>query len=248
MTKASEQTALALFDDELAADADAAAKTEAPGVQFISTKSGILTIGGSPVAGNALDVVIIGSPVERLFYPGRFDPTKAEAPACSAISATNTDCKPSLAVLDRQHETCAGCPRDAWGSSLSGGKGKACKETRRLLLISSSDTKDAGAVASAGLAIVRPPVTSLTNWSLYVQSVAARTRKPLFAVITTVSLKPDAKSQYKMHFELKEIIEDIEVVRALKARGLREVERALQSSVTEGEDDHAEEAPASTKF
>lgn len=244
----SKNTQIALFEDELAKLADAAvvAERSTSSTAFMSTKGGILSYQGNPIAGNSLEVVVIASPVERLYYASRYDPTKPSGPACYALAVASSGMKPSAAAPEPQCATCQGCPKDEWGSSPTGGKGKACRETRRILMIPADACSSAEAVATAEVAALRPPVTSLKGFATYLQTVATGTRRPLAAVVTRISVAPDPKTQFKVQFDFVRAIEDVEVIKALIERGQRETDNAIASAGMEEE--HTPDAAQSSKF
>lgn len=240
---------IALFEDELAKLANASVKAEQAGLgaTFLSTKGGVLTYRGNPITGNKLQCVILSAPVERLYYDARYDPTKLVGPKCFAISAAATGMGPSDRCEEKQHDTCEGCPKNEWGSSSNGGKGKACRETRRMLLIPADSLGSVDAVKGAEVAALRPPVTSLKNYSTYVQTVAATLKRPPLAVISEIAIVPDAKTQFKVTFSLVKAIDDMDIVRALMERANSEVDKAIETAGAMN-DEQAEggEAPATS--
>jgi len=223
---------VALFEDQLAALANESVKAEQASSQmtFLSTKGGQLTYRNDPVAGNKLACIILTAPVERLYYKDRYDASKIVPPNCVAIDASSIGMKPLATSTDIQHATCEGCPKNEWGSSPTGGKGKACRETRRILIIPADAVTSAASVASAEVAAIRPPVTSLKNYSSYVQTVATAMRRPPLAVITEISVVPDAKTQFKVVFNTLKAIDDPAVIEALIARSKIELEKAITSA------------------
>jgi hypothetical protein len=233
---------LALFEDELASLALATLKEERSSISttFLSTKGGILTYRDNPVAGNKMQCIILAAPVERLYYSSRYDPTKIVGPDCYAIDASSIGIKPFDNVPAQQHKTCEGCPKNEWGSSPTGGKGKACRETRRLLILPADAAASANAVAAAELAALRPPVTSIKNYATYIQTIAATLRRPPLAVITEIGVVPDAKTQFKVTFNMIKAIEDQAVIQALIARSKEEIAKTIEAAgsgnVEEGED------------
>lgn len=243
---------LALFEDQLAAMAMENVKAEQStlGTAFLSTKSGVLTYRGNPVANNKLQCVIIAGPIERLYYDSRYDATKATPPKCFAIAVSATGMGPVASVEAPENATCEGCPKNEWGSSTSGGKGKACRETRRLLVIPADSIGSAAAVEAAEVAALRPPVTSLRNYATYIQTIAATLRRPTLGVITEIAVVPDAKTQFKVNFTMVKAIEDSAVLQALMKRGAIEATKAIESAGIQEGDEGEAAAPAtqSTRF
>ena len=247
--KAEEQQ-ISLFEDQLAAMAMDHVKAEQStlGIAFLSTKSGMLTYRGNPVANNSLDCVILAGPVERLYYDSRYDPTKIVGPKCFAIATTATGMGPSAAVADPMHKECEGCPQNEWGSASNGGKGKACRETRRLLLLPADSIASPSAVQAAEVVALRPPVTSIRAYTTYIQTIAATLRRPSLGVVTTIAVVPDAKTQFKVTFTMKSVVQDTNVLGALIARGASESQKALESISFVGDDAIPETSAQSTRF
>ena len=230
---------LALFEDQLAAMAVESVKAEQASLQttFLSTKGGNLTYRGDAVAGNKLACVILAAPVERLYYSTRYDPTKLVGPDCFAIATSSIGITPADTAPNKQCSQCEGCPKNEWGSSPTGGKGKAWRETRRLLLIPADAIGSADAVKGAEIAALRPPVTSLKNYATYVQTVAATLKRPPLGVITEVAVVPDPKTQFKVVFNMVKTIDDQDVLAALMERSKEEVEKAIATAGDMGGDE-----------
>lgn len=239
-----------LFANELEqlASQQVEAEKGAGGPVFLSTKGGVLSYRDNPIANNNVDVVILAGPVERLYYTSRYDPTKPEGPACFALGPTLSDLKPNPSSPQPQHSSCVGCPKDQWGSAIGGGKGKACSEKRRLLVMTADSLTTAENVKVAEVAALRTPVTSVRPFATYLQTVASTTRRPLSSVITKISIVPDAKTQFKLQFNYVKPIEDMSLVRALIDRANVEMNNAVTSAGIEEEVEAAKEAVASGKF
>ena len=237
--------AVALYEDQLAAMATENVKAEQSGLTatYLSTKGGVLTYRGDPITGNKLACVILAAPIERLYYSDRYDPTKIVGPKCFAIAPVATGMGPAATAEAPQHENCEGCPQNQWGSSPTGGKGKACRETRRLLLIPADSITTAESVAAAEIAALRPPVTSIKNYSNYVQTVAATLKRPPLAVITEIAVVPDPKTQFKVTFSMIKAIDDPAIVQAIIKRSQDEVQRAVETA-GQMDDDQPAVAPA----
>ena len=188
----------------LAQQAKDAAAAERPSVSKISLKSGIISFGGQPVKDNRLDVIIVATSYKNAFYKGRYDPNNIVNPDCFAFADSDEAMVPDSNVSKPEHPTCEGCPRAEWGSDLNGGRGKACKETRRIALLPGSVLSEADpveAIKVGELAIVDVPVTSVKNYSQYLNILAASIGLPAHAVLTELSAQPDAKTQFKVMFK-----------------------------------------------
>lgn len=235
---------LTIFESELEklANAGMVAERSTAGTQFLSTKGGVLTYRDNPIANNQLEVVILSSPVERLYYTQRYDPTNPAGPVCFALGPTLSGLKPNHLSTEKQSEMCVGCPKDQWGSATNGGKGKACAEKRRLLVMTADSAVSVDSVNAGEVAALRTPVTSVRGFATYLQKIASTTRRPLSAVVTRISITPDAKTQFKLNFDFVRTIDDMDVVKALLARGERELESAVATAGVD-EDAAPEQAP-----
>jgi len=240
---------VALFENELEKMAQASLEAEkgSAGITFLSTKGGILTYKDNPIAGNSLEVVVIASPVERLYYTARYDPTKPAGPVCFALGQTMTGLKPNVNSEQKQSDTCANCPKDQWGSSTTGGKGKACAEKRRLLIVTADSIGSIDAVNMAEVAALRAPVTSVKAFAVYLQKIANAVKRPLSAVVTKISLVPDPKTQFKLEFDFVREIDDVEIIKALITKGEKEMTNAVETAgIDDGETTNA--VSQSTKY
>jgi len=229
---------LSLDPRQLELLAQAAVDTEVSaqsGATMISTRSGRMSIKGMPIPNDTVVGIILCSPIERLYYEGSFDGEKLVPPTCSAMGNMSQDLKPFEHSSQPQHPTCVGCKQDMWGSASTPDKvrkGKACRETRRIVLLVADDIEVAENTTTAGAYAIRPPVTSLVNYSTYVKQVAVTLRKPLFAVKTKISLVPDNKSQFKMKFDFVEEITDTATLVGLMNRSQKEFNNLLSNAST----------------
>lgn len=212
---AKQQTkALARWDAELAKEAEVAAAMEANtgGGQFISTRGGKLSVDDAPVPGNRMAVHIVDHVFENVFYEGDFDPDSPSSPTCYAFGRDEKEMAPHPKVVEAGtavSERCAGCPNNEFGSADKG-RGKACKNTRRLALLPAGTYDERGklkliadpeAHLSANIRFMKLPVTSVKGFAGFVKSVAGTLKLPPHGIVTKVSVEPDAKTQHKVVFE-----------------------------------------------
>lgn len=199
--------------DELAQSAKDEAAIEAPAAANFSLRAGVLSFDGNPIPGNTMDVIVLASAFERAFYDRDFDPDNPRSPVCFAINEDGDDMKPHENSLTKKNATCDGCPLDEWGTDPKGGRGKACKEVRRLCLLPSNQLDNP---EKATLANLRVPVTSVKNWGNYVHLLAATVKRPPWSVITTITVKPNVKTQFQVEFEPANSINSVELLARLK--------------------------------
>lgn len=214
--------ALALPNDVLAAlaeEAKAASARERPAVGRISLKSGVMSYAGTPVAGNKMEAIVVASSFRNVWYAGRYDPNNIVNPSCFALSLTDEGMAPHDNVTSPPNETCAGCPNNEWGSDPNGGRGKACKQTRRLILLPAHAMEGgADGLRSAEMAVLDLPVTSVKNYSSFVNALAASANVPVYAAVTEISVVPDAKTQFKVQFRPMRVLPSVDLLGAVKSR------------------------------
>jgi hypothetical protein len=121
------------------------------------------------------------------------------------LAEKDEDLKPHPDSEEPQTASCEVCTKNAWGSDPGGGKGKACKNVRRLAMVSANDLED---LSKAEVAIAKLPVTSVKNWSTYANQISSVLKIPPLAVITQMSVEPNAQTQFQVHFELLDKITD----------------------------------------
>jgi hypothetical protein len=221
-------TAIANFDEELAQLARESADQEAGvgGGSFFSIQGGQLTFNGNPVPENRLLAVVVDSLNENVYYEDTFDPDNPTSPACYAFGRSDDDMRPHEDVDDPKAETCASCPMNEWGSA-DVGRGKACRNRRRLALLQAGTIQrdgsfeievNATSMEREELCYLGLPPTSLKGWAAYVKKLSGTINRPPLAVVTEITVVPDKKSQFKVTFELAEQIDDRDAIKALMAR------------------------------
>lgn len=189
--------AIAQLEAQMAAMADQMATSGGSIITMMSAKSGMLNIEGQPVQGNAVDAVIVDVWAVNEYYEGTYDPDALTWPVCKAYDRNPAMLQPADGCEAPQHKSCEGCPKNEWGSGLK--KGKACKNGRLVVFAMA----DALAKGSNKLFALRVPVTSVKNLTQFSAVLASSGLSPM-RVRTQISVKPDPKTQFKMHFALVE--------------------------------------------
>lgn len=223
------------YEALLAGMAKKATQAEKPSSSSISFKSGMISYNKTPAPGNQLDVIIIASTHTNAYYEGKYDPDNIAPPVCYAYSADGEDMKPHPKSAKPQHTDCATCPMNQWKSDPNGGKGKACKNGRKLAVIP-ADTKPED-VLNAEVAVASLPVTSVANFSNYVNKVATLFNRPPLGLITKLKTTPDMKTQFKVLFENEALLPGEMIIPLLK-------KGEMSQSLLEREYEYAAEAPA----
>lgn len=125
-----------------------------------------------------LEVMIVDFVARNEFYEGAYDKDNMSPPACFAIGVAPNKLTASDNSPQKQADTCAECPMNAFGSA---GKGKACKNGRVLAVL----PVDADENTPIWLLKVSP--TALKGFDGYVQSVARTFQTPPVGVVTKVT-------------------------------------------------------------
>ena len=210
---------VATWDEQLAQYADQAATMEANtgGGQFFSVRGGILTFQDAPLPNNEMAVIILDTIFENVYYEGRYDPDTPMSPTCFAFARDEAELEPHVIVSDagqdQSTDGCKSCEHNEWGSAETG-KGKACRNTRRLAMIPAGqfdrngDLELLDDIASAGIGFMKLPVTSVNGYASFVKQIAGTLRRPPFGIITRVSVVPDPKTQFKVLFEPIDKVDD----------------------------------------
>lgn len=213
-------TSLAKWDQQLLADANLARAQEESVMlgSFISLRGGVLSFNGNPFPGNKVNAIVLDSVLENVFYGAKFDPDNPATPKCYAFGRDNDALAPHEKAPEKQHPTCKGCKQNAWDSG-DRGRGKACKNSRRLALVLADEAlKSPETLKDAQLAYLRVPVTSVKAWAGYVTQLANVTKKPTYAVVTELALTPDPKTQFKLSFKLSQDVRNQGLFEALAAK------------------------------
>jgi len=205
-------TAVANWDEELAklAQLSAGMEESTASGQFFSLKSGQLSFNDTPLPGNEMAVVILDSVLENVYYEGDYDSDEPQSPTCFAFGRDEKSICPHTTVVEHgsaQSEQCQGCPQNEWGSANKG-RGKACRNTRRLGMIPAGvfkngkfdAVKDVAHYESAGVGYMKLPVTSVKGYAAFVKQLQASLSRPPLGVFTKVQVVPDSNTQFKVLF------------------------------------------------
>lgn len=205
--------------------------------QFISVRGGQLTFNDAVIPDNQVAVVIIDYILENVYYEGAFNPDVPQSPVCFAYGRDDKDMAPHDDSPEKQNPVCEGCPQNAWGTA-DRGRGKACRNSRRLAMIAIGnfekngdvttiyDEQDDEAMAEhiqkTTIALLKVPVTSVKGFSAYVKNLAGTFRRPPFGVLTRLYVTPDPKTQFRVNFEPLSLMPDdaIPMIVARRAEAL----------------------------
>ena len=222
------------WEDQMAADAKAMRERERPALAFMSLKSGIMAIGGEPVKDNFLDCVIIACVSEMVHYKDKWQEGVITRPDCYAVGETRVELLvPHDKVMEEATnyaDACKDCAYFVWGSDLGGGRGRECKERRKMALLPAD--------GSAEMCILSIPGTSIKGWSTYVRTIVASTGMSPAGVITRITVKPHLSNQFEVTF-----VQEGEVPEDLRGAVMSKRENALEVLTAPYPDLEEEEKP-----
>jgi hypothetical protein len=210
----SNSTAIVKWDEELAKQAKVAAGMEESTAvgQFFSVKGGVLTWNDSPIQGNQLPVIIADAILENVYYKNEYDPENPEPPTCFAFGREESLMQPHKVSVEckcAQADTCKECEWNEWGTARKG-RGKACKNVRRLAMIAAGILDTTGkftpfedpeeALGKSTIGYFRLPVTSVKGYAAHIKSITNTLKYPPHAVISKMQIFHDPDTQFKATF------------------------------------------------
>ena len=175
--------------------------------------------------GESIQVVILDvAPMigfNKTYYAEGYKPGSADAPDCSSDDGL----RPNSFASSPQNDKCVTCKMNQWGSavSMSGGKAKACKDSKRLYVKLAEELND----DKAPVYLLNVTVMSLKPFGAYGKALAADGIPSPALVITELGFDEDA-SVPKLTFKNLGIMGDKEVEAAL---GLAEA-KAWDTKIT----------------
>lgn len=227
-----------------------AVAAEKPSGGWLSFKGGRLSYADQMLPGDAVRVVIMDQLLENSWYEADYDPNKPASPACYAFGRTESEMAPHEKSDSPQAQACDGCPMNEWGSDRKGGKGKDCKNTRRLAMIHEDALKGGPeGIDKADIIFAKLPVMSVKNFSTFVNQVGHAMGLPPFGVVCELSVKPHPVSQYQVHFKVIEGVNEA-LLPALVAKHDKAAEKLNQPYISNAElaGDAPKAAPKKGKY
>jgi hypothetical protein len=192
---------LAAWEQELANEAKADRAKEVLGVPRITHSGGRLQVDGREVTGGTLKLAVIDYCASKAYYEGSYVAGKAQTPACYAFGSDQQGMTPHPAAPKKQAESCDQCPHNVFGTALingkPGGKGKRCKDERRLMVVMGNT--DPNAINGAEVRQLSVPPASLKAWGTYLTAVTDITPLGVRGVITQVGTQ-SLKQGYGLTF------------------------------------------------
>lgn len=151
----------------------------------------------------------------KIYFEGSFVPGEIRPPRCSSVDGILPN------VNDPIHPTCRGCPKNAFGTSLTG-KGKACGD-KKYIYVAATNMFDSESIFRLSV-----PATSFANLSQY--GVFFKTVKSThWAAVTRINI--DRKARFsKLIFTFVRFLTEEEYKKAQELREFakNEIEQKLE--------------------
>lgn len=216
--KATGKNEVVSWEDMMATEAKEVAKTERPSVGRISLQSGVMAYEGTPVPENEMICIVADVVEEQVYYDQPYEAGVVNPPACFAYGEPGSALRAHEAVPERDWEKwglCKDCIMNQWRKPPK--KGKPCGNRRKLAILPGGEDMEAADYEKAEIAVLSLPVMSVKNWGTYVNILNAQYQRPCWGMLTKVSVRPDPKSQFRVHFEAVRPLVD-EIIGAVHAR------------------------------
>lgn len=141
-----------------------------------------------------IHVIILGvepdNGMAKTYYESGYQPGSSDPPDCSSWNGVS----PDSWVDDPKSDFCANCEKNIWGSATSqtGKKAKACKESKRLMVV---DTRD----INGQVFIFNVTIASLKALSEYGKFLISN-NVPMAAAVTQISFVDSEFPQVEFNF------------------------------------------------
>jgi len=186
-------------------------RVDPPSGYMVGTKGKTFNMPDGSSHPGPMTVVVLDWCTANTYFEGLYNPQNIQPPACFALSAEPAKAAPSDSSPKKQAATCGECSKNEWGSDPQGGKGKACKNTRRLLIAAGDATPE------SPLWVISVSPTGLKHFDKYVNTLADAGVHPV-EVITEISF--DASEAYpSLRFKVLEKHGEINTMWKLKEMG-----------------------------
>lgn len=131
----------------------------------------------------SIEVVIVkaSGSIAKIYYETGFVDGSTAPPDCWSTNGVT----PDGGSPKKQSPTCAGCPKNAWGSKVTeaGKQTKACSDSKRLAVVPAADMKNE---AMGGTMLLRVPAATLKDLKSYGDTLM-QYGYPYYGVVTRIS-------------------------------------------------------------
>ena len=175
-----------------------------------------------PNKGAVVDVVLVNASrnLAKTYYARPFSSGDAEMPDCWSLDSI----RPDSSIAKPVNPTCQDCPKNAFNSAPSGRGGKACQDSKRVVVT----TADQLGQAEPLLLLMRLPQQSLKNLKNHVEKLAGHGYIEPYSCITRMSFDMDVEFP-KVQFDFVEPLTDDEFEAAEMVANSRKVNDMLKN-------------------
>jgi hypothetical protein len=165
--------------------------------------------------GNEISVILLDYVFVNQYFKGKFDPDNRQPPACFAMAENELDLVPlpSSPEIQNGGDPCESCWANEFESD-DAGRGKACKNGRRIAVMSAEAWEDddfADYIDSEAVGYLTLPPTTNPTWRAYVNKLGKTAKLPVWGVITTLSFDPEVdypKLEFTATAKLQDILDE----------------------------------------
>jgi hypothetical protein len=188
-------------------------RVEPPSGFMISTKGKVFSLPDGSTGDGPLSVVILDWLAVNTYFEGAYNPKDVQPPSCFAYGREIVAMVPSDGAPKKQDDGkgCKKCKQNEWNSDPKGGAGKACKNTRRLLVVPADATDEA-----QGWVISVSP-TALKHFDKYVNTLADVSTHPI-EVVTEISFE-ESEPYPSLRFKVVDKHDNLNLMWQLKEQG-----------------------------
>ena len=193
-------------------------RVDPPSGFMIGTNGKVFTLPDGSASDGPLVCVILDWVSANSWFKGIYNPKDIKPPVCYAVARNVVEMSPSDQVPEDQSNigekadgTCHNCLKNQFNSDPSGGKGKACKNTRKLLVVPA----DAEEGTPPWVLSVSP--TGLKHFDKYVNTLKDVGTHPL-EVVTEISFEA-SEAFPSLRFKAAQKHDNVNVMWALKGNG-----------------------------
>ena len=171
---------------------------ETLGIPRITHDNGIIKIDSKPVADNKLSLAIVDFVFSKSYFKEKYVKGKAQVPVCYGYGRKEEEVLPHAAAPEKVCESCKGCEHNKFFTAEIG-KGKRCKDERKLLCVVATD--DPESIQAAEMRTLSIPPGSLKNWGKYLAQISEVSPYGVRGVMTEISTEPGASGAYAITFK-----------------------------------------------
>jgi hypothetical protein len=199
-----------------------------------------------PNKGAIVDVVLVNASrqLAKTYYAKPFSSGDREMPDCWSLDSI----RPDQSIVKPVNPTCQDCPKNAFNSAPSGRGGKACQDSKRVIVT----TADQLANQEPLLLLMRLPQQSLKNLKNHVEKLAFHGYTEPYSCVSRMSFDMEVEFP-KVQFDFVEPLTDEEFEAAEMLAGSKKVNDMLRNpdfdnAASDANAKHADDATTKLQY